>query len=215
MPFRSLDLGLLGDFAREGYDVELFHLQPRHIAFQLGDGIQVIDDIDEPVDAFLRAFEVLAVNQVVLQAAVEQRRDIPLHVENRGFELMGHVAQVLLAELFGLLQAGDLLVVGVGPRGELLGDVLHMLVLELGENFARMHVAREDDRIDRLELVSHVFADDKQREQRHRHESRPGDTEHQPPHGAQQRHHQRDDGCGAGRDEQGRPLLGFDRNHLR
>ena len=63
---------------------------------------------------------------------------------------MRHIAEILLAELLRLFQAGDLHVAGLGPCRQLFGDALHVLVLQLVENLVRMHVARKDDRIDRF-----------------------------------------------------------------
>ena len=104
MPFLSASIsGLLGDLLRQRHDVELLHFEAVHVALQLGDGIQVVDDIDQAVDALLGPLEVFAVDELVLQAAVEQCRDIPLYIEDRGLEFVRHIAQVLLAELLGLL----------------------------------------------------------------------------------------------------------------
>ena len=201
----GLHLGLLRDLARQRHDVELLHLQAVHAAFELRNGIEVVHDVDEPVDALLGPFEELAVDQLVLQTAVEQGRDIALDIENGGFQLVGHIAEVLLAEALRLLETRDLLVVRVGPGGQLLADVLHTLVLELIEDFGRVHVAREDDRIDRLQLVGHVFANDEQR--REHHDAERSERQHQH---IEPRRLQRD---ADRRDEQRSALLGLDRDH--
>ena len=150
VPLAGLHLQLVGDLLRERHDVERLHFEPRHVAFEFGDRVEVVDDIDQPVDALFRTFEILAVDEFVFQSAVEQRRNIPLNIENRGFQFMRHIAEILLAELLRLFQAGDLHVAGLGPCRQLFGDALHVLVLQLVENLVRMHVARKDDRIDRF-----------------------------------------------------------------
>ena len=160
----GFDFGLFSNLARHGSNVERLHFQARHIALELGNGIQIIDDVDQTVDALLGPFEVFTVDQVVLQTTVEQCRNIPLNIENRGFQLMGHITQILLAERFRFLEPRDLLVVGIRPGGQLLGNVFDVLVLELIQNLLRMHVTRKYDRVDRLQLISHVLANNKQRQ---------------------------------------------------
>ena len=209
----GLHLGLLRDLARQRHDVELLHLQAVHAAFELRNGIEVVHDVDEPVDALLGPFEELAVDQLVLQTAVEQGRDIALDIENGGFQLVGHIAEVLLAEALRLLQTRDLLVVRVGPGGQLLADVLHTLVLELIEDFGRVHVAREDDRIDRLQLVGHVFANDEQRREHHDAERSERQHQHIEPRRLQRDADRRDNQRRHERDEQRSALLGLDHDH--
>ena len=126
---------------------------------------------------------------------------------------MRHIAQILLAEALGLLQPGDLPVVGVGPRRELLADVLYALVLEFGEYLVGVHVARKHDRVDRLELVSHILADDEQRCERHHDEHADRRAERDPPHDVQQRHAHGHDDRGEQGNPQRRPLLRFDVHH--
>ena len=211
--FVGLHLSLLGDLLRQRHDVELLHFEAVHVALQLGDGIQVVDDIDQAVDALLGPLEVFAVDELVLQASVEQCRDIPLDIEDRGFELVRHVAQVLFAELLSLLEAGDLLVVRIRPRREFLADILDVLVLQLGENLVRMHVARKHDGIDRFELVSHILADDEQRHERHDDKDGAADAQRHPPHRIEQRHRPGHNGRCEERDPQRCALFGFDVYH--
>ena len=214
----GLHLGLVGDLLGQRHDVEALHIEPVHAALEFRDRIEVIDDVDQTVDAFLGTLEVLAVDQLILQTAVQQGRDIALHVEDRGFQLVRHIAQILLAEVLGLLQAGDLPIVRVGPGRQLLADVLDLLVLEFGEDLVGMHVAREDDRIDRLELVGHILADD---EQRNEHHGREGAQQHDdrcdPADLHPLRLHRKKQPGRDGRGQQADPdrcgLLGFDRNH--
>ena len=209
----GLHLGLLGDLLGQRHNVELLQIELVHAALQFRNGIEVVDDVYQAVDALFGTLEVLAVDQLVLQPAVQQGRNVALNIEYRGFQLMRHIAQILLAEALGLLQPGDLPVVGVGPGRELLADVLDPLVFELRENLVGVHIARKYDRIDRFELVSHVLADDEQRRERHHDEHADRRAERDPPHDVQQRHaHGHDD-----RGEQGypqrRPLLRFDVHH--
>ena len=89
----------------------------------------------EAVDALFGPFEVLAVDEFILQPAVQQRRNIPLDVENRGFQFMGHIPEVLLAELLpASFKRAISLSCGIGPGGEALADILDLLVLEFGED---------------------------------------------------------------------------------
>ena len=214
----GLDLGLLGDLLGQRHDVELLQVELVHAALELRDRVEVVDDVDQAVDALLGPLEILAVDEFVLQPAVEQRRDVALDVEDRGLQLVRHVAQILLAEPLGLLQPRNLLVVGVGPGGELLADVLHALVLQLGEDLRRVHVARKDDRIDRLELVGHVLADDEERHERHDAERAQQHARHDKPvqlHAAQVKAEE-DPGHDQRRqqgDPQRRTFLGFDPYH--
>jgi len=206
----GLHFGLLGNLLGQRHHVELLHLHARHVALELRNRIEVVDDVNQPVDALFSPLEVLAVNQLVLQPAVEQRRDVALDVENRGLQLVGHIAQILLAEALGLLQTGNLLVVGVGPGGELLADVLHVLVAQFREHLARMDVARKDNRVNRLELVGDVFADDEECQQRHHHEDNQRGAERHPPHPVQQKHARGDAEGRNQTDNQRSALLGFD-----
>ena len=211
--FVGLHLGLLGDLLGQRNDVEPLHLQAVHVAFEFGDRIEVVHDVDQTVDALFGPFEVFAVDQLVLQSAVQQRRDISLNIEDRGFQLMRHIAEVLFAELLGLLQAGDLLVVGIGPRRKLLADILDVLVLQFGENLVGVHVARKDDRIDRLELVGHVLADDEQRHESHDDENAGGGAERHPPDHIEQGRRHGDDDRSEECDQKRRPLLCFNIHH--
>ena len=52
----------------------------------------------------------------------------------------------IVAERFRFLEPRDLLVVGIRPGGQLLGNVFDVLVLELIQNLLRMHVTRKYDR---------------------------------------------------------------------
>ena len=123
---------------------------------------------------------------------------------------MRHVSQILLAELFGLLEAGDLHIVGFGPCRQLLGDVLHMFVLQLIKDLVRMHIARKDDRIDRFELVGDIFADHEECKERHGQERADGHTQHNPPHDMGQRHGYGNDHGRQQGHKQGRSLFRFD-----
>ena len=209
----GLHLGLLGDLPGQRHHVESLQIELVHAAFELRNGIEVIDDVDQAVDALLGAFEVFAVDQLVLQPAVQQRRNIPLDIEYRGFQFVGHVAQILFAEALGLLQPGDLLVVGVGPGRQFLADVLDALVLQFREDLVGVHVARKHDRIDRLEFVSHVLADNEQRRERHHDEHSGRRAERDPPRHVEQRHAYGDDRRGEQGDPQRRPLLCLDVHH--
>ena len=126
---------------------------------------------------------------------------------------MRHIAEVLFAELLGLLQAGDLLVVGIGPRRKLLADILDVLVLQFGENLVGVHVARKDDRIDRLELVGHVLADDEQRHESHDDENAGGGAERHPPDHIEQGRRHGDDDRSEECDQKRRPLFCFNIHH--
>ena len=42
----SLHLGLLGNFFGQSHDVELFQFELVHVAFQFGNRIQIVDDVD-------------------------------------------------------------------------------------------------------------------------------------------------------------------------
>ena len=126
---------------------------------------------------------------------------------------MGHVAQILLAKALGLFQPGDLPVVGVGPGRQLLADVLDALVLQFREDLVGVHVARKHDRIDRLEFVNHVLADDEQRRERHHDEHPDRRAEHDPPFDMLYNHTHGDDRRGEQGDPQRRALLCLDVYH--
>ena len=147
----SFDFGLLGNLARHGGDIERLHFQTRHIALKFGNGIQIIDDVDQTIDIFSARSRYLR----LISRPPDRRRAMSkytLNIENRGFQLVGHITQILLAERLRFLESRDLLVVGIRPGGQLLGNVFDMLVLELIQNLLRMHVAAKYDRVDRLQL---------------------------------------------------------------
>ena len=209
----GLHLGLLGDLLGQRHHVESLQVELVHAAFEFRNGVEVVDDVDQTVDALLGAFEVFAVDQFVLQPSVQQRRNISLDIEYRGFQFVGHVAQILLAEALGLFQPGDLPVVGVGPGRQLLADVLDALVLQFREDLIGVHVARKHDRIDRLEFVSHVLADDEQRRERHHDEHPDRRAERDPPFDMLYNHTHGDDRRGEQGDPQRRALLCLDVYH--
>ena len=209
----GLHLGLLGDLLGQRHHVESLQIELVHAAFEFRNGVEVVDDVDQTVDALLGAFEVFAVDQFVLQPSVQQRRNISLDIEYRGFQFVGHVAQILLAEALGLFQPGDLPVVGVGPGRQLLADVLDALVLQFREDLIGVHVARKHDRIDRLEFVSHVLADDEQRRERHHDEHPDRRAERDPPFDMLYNHTHGDDRRGEQGDPQRRALLCLDVYH--
>ena len=211
--FRGLDLQLVGYLLGQSHDIELVVLQAVHVALELRDRIQIVHYVYQAVDTLLGALQILAVDEFILEAAVQQRRDITLNIEYRGLQLVRHVTQILFAELLRLLQSGDLLVVVVGPCRELLRDLLHVFILEFVGYLGGMHVAREDDRIDGFELVGHIRPyrierkEGQQREHHNRH------TYDHPPYNAAPRHHRRHDDRSHQCQQQRCALLSFYSHH--
>lgn len=115
----GLHLALVGYLLGECDDVERLAFHLVHVAFEPRYGVEVVDYVYETVDALLCAFKVCAVDEFVLKASVEQSRNVTLDIENRGFKFVCHIAEILFAEFLGLLEACYLLVVVVGPSGQL------------------------------------------------------------------------------------------------
>ena len=141
------------------------------------------------------------------------KTDFHLDVEYGCFQLVRHVAQILFAELLDVFEPRYLLVVVRRPCRQLLRYVLDMLVAKLVDDLARVHVAREHDRVYWFELVGHVFADDEQRREHHDAERSERQHQHIEPRRLQRDADRRDDQRRHERDEQRSALLGLDRNH--
>ena len=210
-----LDFVLVGYLLGQSHDVEVLEVETRHVVFELRYGIQIADDVYQAVDALLGAFEILAVDELVFQTAVEKRRNVTLDVEYGCFQLVRHVAQILFAELLDVFEPRYLLVVVRRPCRQLLRYVLDMLVAKLVDDLARVHVAREHDRVYWFELVGHVFADDEQRRQRYEDISRERYGKRHPPLRTVDDHDGGDDSrcdeCGKQRSK----FLGFDSHYVR
>ena len=119
----GVHLERIGDLADQRHDVETLLLENRRPGLEFRYFLQIVDNVNQPVDILLRALEVLAVDRLVLDRAVKQRHDIALQREDRRLDLVRHVAQELLSVTLVLLEASDFAGILLGPAVQLVLNV--------------------------------------------------------------------------------------------
>jgi len=123
--FAGFHLEEIDRFMHHVDDVEGGEAEFQFTGFEAGDALQVFDDGDEAVDAFLGPFQVFLVDGGIVEAAFEEGGDVSLDVEDRSFEFMADVADILAAIGFECAEVVDLLAFVLVPFAHLFFHVFH------------------------------------------------------------------------------------------